>query len=525
MLVGERDERTARSVARALNEQLNHRAASIRSLALRADDPVAPGDVLASSRFLLADFDGGLALVGLDGTILSSAGWRWPRDSAPLADLLRNASREPAYSQAFAEPGTNEFFMLVAAAGDRAAIAVGGFSVTALMRSTLTDAFAAGDQAGAFIVDANDRLLYQSGSLLPSGRLTEHVGVAQALRGESGATYIQTADSGEHVVAFSPIASIGWALVVEERWELIDSPLLRTTQVAPLLLVPPLLLAVIALWFGIRQIVRPLQALEARAAELAWSRFQAIEQPVGGIAEIRRLQTTLIHMAHKVKAAQAGLRDYISAITAGQEEERRRLARELHDDTLQSLIALNQRAQLARLNVTEPSTAQSVTEIQALTEQTIADLRRVTRALRPIYLEDLGLVTALEMLAHEASQTMNVPVEFLRSGVERRLAPEVELALYRMAQEGLSNIARHAQASRVSLSITFTPEAVSIIISDNGRGFNVPETPAEFAPGGHFGLLGLYERAELIGAHLAIRSSPGQGTQLSIRLPMPPTVA
>jgi signal transduction histidine kinase len=499
------------------------RFAAWRSLALRADDPVAPADALTASRYLLADFDGGLALIGSDATTLASAEWRWSGDDAPLADLLRNAKREPTYSKAFTEPGSGDYFMLVAAAGERSTIAVGAFSATALVRRTLTDAFVAGDQAGVFVVDANDQLLYQSGSLFPSGKLTEHVGVAQALRGESGATYIQTADSGEHVVAFSPIAPVGWALVVEERWERIDSPLLRTTQVAPLLLVPPLLLAVVALLFGIRQIVRPLQALEARAAELAWSRFQAIEQPVGGIAEIRRLQATLIHMAHKVKAAQVSLRDYISAITAGQEEERRRLARELHDDTLQSLIALNQRAQLTRLSVTEPSTVQAMTEIQALTEQTIANLRRVTRALRPIYLEDLGLVTALEMLAREASQTMNVPVECLRSGPERRLAPEVELALYRMAQEGLSNIARHAQASRATLSITFTPEAVSIIISDSGRGFHVPETPADFAPSGHFGLLGLYERAELIGAQFSIRSTPGQGTQLSIRLPAPPT--
>jgi signal transduction histidine kinase len=95
----------------------------------------------------------------------------------------------------------------------------------------------------------------------------------------------------------------------------------------------------------------------------------------------------------------------------------------------------------------------------------------------------------------------------------------VELALYRIAQEALSNVTRHAQAVQVSLSIAFKPDAVIMTISDNGRGFQVPASPAELAPSGHFGLLGLHERAELIGAHLDIQSSPGQGTLVVVQLP------
>jgi signal transduction histidine kinase len=295
--------------------------------------------------------------------------------------------------------------------------------------------------------------------------------------------------------------------------------MLQVTQAAPLVLVPALLLTLVALWFGARQIVQPLQALEAKAADLAWGQFEAIEQPVGGIAEIRRLQAELIHMAHKVRAAQESLRDYIGAITQGQEEERRRLARELHDDTLQSLIALNQRIQLAQLALADSPAAGSLAEIQTLMEQTMSDLRRFTRALRPIYLEDLGLVAALEMLTREVGQADNLRVEFHRAGSERRLSSEVELALYRMAQEALSNVTRHAQALQVSLSITFKPDAVIMTISDNGRGFQVPASPAELAPSGHFGLLGLHERAELIGAYLDIQSSPGQGTLVIVQLP------
>jgi len=165
------------------------------------------------------------------------------------------------------------------------------------------------------------------------------------------------------------------------------------------------------------------------------------------------------------------------------------------------------------------SQAPELEELETLIEQTINDLRRTTRALRPIYLEDLGLVAALEMLARETGQGSGQPVEFSSSGSERRLPPEVELALYRMVQEALNNAVHHAQARRITVCIDFSTPNPVLEIFDDGKGFEVPKTPAEFAPQGHFGLLGLYERAELIGAHLEIKSSTGKGTHLWIHLP------
>jgi signal transduction histidine kinase len=185
---------------------------------------------------------------------------------------------------------------------------------------------------------------------------------------------------------------------------------------------------------------------------------------------------------------------------------------------------LKQRVQLARLEQQNVHENGSWKEIESLTEQTIEELRRLTRALRPIYLEDLGLVTALEMLAHEMGQSAGIPVGFQRQGVERRLEPAIELALYRMAQEALSNVARHAQASRAALYINFTPQAVRMQVTDNGKGFYVPKRPSEFAPTGHFGLLGLYERSEMIGAQLEILSKPGEGSQMNVIVPISPEV-
>ncbi len=295
-------------------------------------------------------------------------------------------------------------------------------------------------------------------------------------------------------------------------------PALEFTLVAPLVLVPPLVFAVAALWFGARQIVRPLQELEVKAAALANGDFQSIKQPVEGIPEVRHLQYELAEMSSKVQAAQEGLHDYIGAITAAQEEERMRLARELHDDTIQAVIALKQRVQLAERSASDTKSKSALGELETLAEQTIENLRRLTHALRPIYLEDLGLVPALQMLAREASQGKGLEISFRQAGREQRLSREAELALYRIAQEALNNVVRHANATMAELRVDYGEQGLELTVKDNGIGFKVPETPTEFAPSGHFGLLGMRERAELIGARLHVRSKPGSGTELSVRL-------
>ena len=114
---------------------------------------------------------------------------------------------------------------------------------------------------------------------------------------------------------------------------------------------------------------------------------------------------------------------------------------------------------------------------------------------------------------------MTLRSSFQRKGVEQRLSPEAELALYRMVQECLSNVVRHADASSASVDISFSPTEVIVEVKDDGKGFVVPESPSAFAPGGHYGLLGMYERAELMGARLEIHSASGRGTRIAVILP------
>jgi signal transduction histidine kinase len=524
-LVGERDERATRTAATALNEQLNHRAAAVQGLAHRAVDQADLAEILATSSFLQPDFNFGLAFFSPQGELLTfnGDGSLWT-NLPPEFHIFLDAAQAQAGSQAvfsavLPHPNLNENLVLVAfAAADDSPLVVGAFSPATLARRTLTGAFSPGEESVVYLVAPDHQIIYQIGDFSSSESPEHHPGIDEALRGESGTTYVPV-DGGEHVIAFSPVSLTGWALVIEEPWHALANPLLNTTQLAPLVLVPVLLLALVALWFGARKIIHPLQALETRAVDLAWGDYEAIEEPVGGIDEIQRLQKTLIHLAEKVQRAQNSLHDYIGAITAGQEEERQRLARELHDDTIQALIALNQRVQLAQLKLTkDPEADAALREIQNLTEQTIRDLRRVIKDLRPIYLEDLGLVAALKMLAQETAESSAFPIEFIETGVEKRLSPETELALYRIAQEGLSNIQRHAQASKAAIMIAFSTDVIQLTIADDGCGFNIPESPAEFAANGHFGLLGIHERAELIGAQFEIHALQDSGTQLKITL-------
>ena len=527
-MVGERDERAVRAVAQTLNENIYSRAQAIYGLALRAGHAPQPAfnQILTTSDYLMPDFRGGLALLDQAGMPLAATGKSVTleivefieiKDLQPLL-IDKNISAFISNPIQIPEIGDDYWVMVAAPAPDENLLAVGIFSVKDLAQSALSSSLSPEERVYALIVDQDQRLIHQEGDLALPERIASHPGVLEALAGETGTIYGSDEDV-EKVIAFSQVAITGWALVIEEPWEEATSPLLRTTVFAPLSLVPILLLALIALGFVSRQIVQPMQALATKAAELSWGNFGAIEEPVGGIAEIHRLQTGLIHMAKKVQSAQQSLHSYIGAITAGQEEERRRLARDLHDDTIQALIALKQRIQLLEMDTHNREAAQSLVEVERMTEETIDNLRRLTRDLRPIYLEDLGLATALGMLANEAGKKMGIPIQFHLTGREKRLSSLVELALYRIAQEALSNVARHSQASSVRINLSFSPQSVLLQIIDDGKGFSMPGSPADFAASGHYGLLGIHERSELIGASLKIESLPNQGTGLTIIVP------
>lgn len=526
-LVGQRDQRTAKSTADAIAEQLNHRASAIRGLALYAT-LASPERAIQDYKFLLADFEGGIAVLQPDGKLLAASNpseiWQHPAVRELLSQTA--GSTQPHLSPTFRESSSGRPLVLAAARSPAGWVALGAFFPDSLVRRTLATTLAPGDESSLWLIDGSGQVLFQWGAPPSTPEPARHPGVAEALRGEAGTTY-RDAEGNEHVVAYSPVAPLGWALVIEEPWETVDNPLLRWTQAAPLLLVPIVLFGLGTVGFGLWQVVQPLQALERQAIALAGDRFDAIEKPVGGIAEIRRLQAELIDMAHRLKASQQSLRDYLNVVTNGQEDERRRLARELHDSTVQSLIALDQQGQLAQMALKQgtPNADRLLAEARHMIAALITEVRRVIRALRPIYLEDFGLISAIEMLSRDLQSGSGVRVVFSADDDLGRLTPEREIAVYRIVQEAFSNVARHAQAQTVRIRAAGEPGMFVVRIQDDGRGFDLPANVTDLARAGHYGLMGMRERAELIGASLVMASLPSHGTTFELRVPLasPPT--
>jgi two-component system sensor histidine kinase DegS len=215
------------------------------------------------------------------------------------------------------------------------------------------------------------------------------------------------------------------------------------------------------------------------------------------------------------------MRFYVRQITKAQEDERKRIARELHDDTAQALIDLSRR--LDNLATSHEPLSETVVgrleEFQELIDSILRGVRRFSRDLRPSVLDDLGLLPALEWLTANLMEEDGIKTELKVCGNRRRLPPEAELALFRIVQEALSNVRRHSQASRVVTVVEFGEGGVRITVEDNGQGFELPDRTGDLATAGKLGLIGMHERAHLLDGTLTVHSEPGKGTTVTVDVP------
>ena len=209
-------------------------------------------------------------------------------------------------------------------------------------------------------------------------------------------------------------------------------------------------------------------------------------------------------------------------VVQAQEEERRRLARELHDEAGHALTAAIFRLDLERLQL--PTDAASVGAALSGTRETLlecaATLHELAFALRPRILEDLGLVPAVRSLARQALAAGNLQVAVTVDGPERPLDDTVQLVVFRVAQEALTNIRKHAQATQAWIRLAFQPRRLLVRIEDNGRGFGGADVQSHQRPG--LGLQGMRERVELLGGVFEVGAREGGGTRLSVQLPLAP---
>ena len=225
---------------------------------------------------------------------------------------------------------------------------------------------------------------------------------------------------------------------------------------------------------------------------------------------------------------QDSMRFYLQKVLVAQEEERKRIARELHDDAGQSLLLLaHQLDAVASDSKSKLSktVGEKLTRLHNLAVETLNGLRRYAQELRPAILDDLGLVAALEWMVDSliAEKGLNVEVQVGIKGHD--LPHEAQLLLFRIAQEALGNIRRHARASKVTLRLESEARKVRMVITDDGQGFELPPRISDLSGSGRLGLIGMQERAQLLGGTLRIQSETGKGTTVTVEVPLKSSLA
>jgi signal transduction histidine kinase len=354
------------------------------------------------------------------------------------------------------------------------------------------------------------------------------------------------------VLAFAPLSVVPWGVAIrqpeDEAFHAIGALRRRLLLLGPIALAVGLLFT----WGAARSIRRPVRVLTRAAERIAGGELAEPIPPLGD-DEIGRLGRSLDRMRARlseslgaIARANAELErrvedrtrelaranrelaerdrsrgELLRKVITAQEQERKRVARELHDETSQSLTAVVMSLE-AMINVAGAgSERHRLGEIKAIAVRALDEVHRLLHDLRPSVLDDLGLTSAIRWCAERHLTPLGITVRCEWSGLEDRLPAEVETALFRVVQEAITNIARHAGAETVLIEGARNEQTVSVEIEDDGHGF-VPDARTENRPDGSgLGLAGMRERVTLLGGTLDIESAPGEGTRVSVSVPVP----
>mgnify|MGYP001038461384 FL=1 len=269
----------------------------------------------------------------------------------------------------------------------------------------------------------------------------------------------------------------------------------------------------------IRLALSPLGLLERTAEEVRAGRFEA-RAPISPLADrgLERLTRTFNAMLDGLEISRARLREVAARALRAEEEERKRIARELHDETAQSLSALLIRLSMLRREQDPAAREAGMDELREQLVATLNGVRRYARGLRPPALAELGLTPALKEFVRSLSEATGLDVHLVAERMDGLLTPEAELVIYRVVQEALSNVVRHSHASTARVTLERVADAVQATIEDDGIGFDVDEALRDGGQG--LGLFGMRERAAYVGGHVDIESRPGAGTRVRITVPL-----
>ena len=356
-----------------------------------------------------------------------------------------------------------------------------------------------------------------------------------------------------HIMAVVPLDRVPWGIAVGGSENETLSPV--TDLRNDMLLVGAISLAI--MWalslLGARFLVRPVRALTRAADGIANGDLDTSINVVEGgeigqlaqsledmrlrlrrsLAEIQQrdkeLERRVLERTAEVQALYEELQHkealrsrLLESVISAQEDERKRIARELHDETGQALTGIIQSLEVAEEALhREPATvSQRLEKAKLLASQSIAAIRRLVVDLRPAALDDLGLVPAIRAFAGSRLEEEGVRLEMPVAGLAGRLEPAFETCLFRVAQEAVTNIVRHSGANSVRIELKREDGFVCLLVNDNGQGFDVDATRHSPDPARALGLAGMEERVSLLGGELTVESFPGRGTTVSARIPM-----
>ncbi len=239
------------------------------------------------------------------------------------------------------------------------------------------------------------------------------------------------------------------------------------------------------------------------------------DEQIEVLATVARQLCASIVNARLYRERQESLRSYVRHVTEAQEEERLRISRELHDETAQELVQLVRGLEQIS-DGSDDTRVQSVDELIEATRETLRSVRRFSRDLRPSVLDDLGLMAAIEAIVEDTNSKLPEGATLRVEGEPHRVAEAVELALFRIAQESLRNVEKHAEAKSALVELHFTSDAITLSVSDDGAGFDASSSVSDLARTGKLGLVGMKERCELVGGSFDLQSSPGEGTRVAV---------
>jgi signal transduction histidine kinase len=498
---------------------------------------------------------------------------------SPQARLVLS-NRKPSVSglsSAVADGGpVVSIVALVADAGGSAiGLIAGDISLDGSELAEIVQPAALGETGYAQIVDSRGNVLAstrpeqllersdhegQIASMIDEGRATS--GTCHECHGAAGQQKRET-----DVMAFAPLNTAPWAVLIRQSEKEALAPARALRQRAVLFGVPAFLVALLFAWVTARSVLRPIGILTTAARRIAGG---DLSQPVpdlgkdevGGLARTfeamrvrlqqslegiqtwnRQLEDRVRERTRELEASRDSLRsaaeekaalyeelrhkeaargELLRKVITAQEEERRRIARELHDETGQALTALAVGMDAAAL---APETdiagvRERLAELRAVAQDALEDVHRLIYDLRPSVLDDLGLVAGLRWYAETRLQPSGIRARVMVTGEEKRLPAEVETALFRIGQEAISNIAWHAQASNVLLGLDFGDGNVVLEVEDDGVGFDVAGLTESADQRRGLGILGMRERASLLGGTLQITSEPANGTRVKATVPL-----